>query len=273
MRQFAGFLNLRYGVDELHAANRQHVRSWVVSLMQEKSQPVTIRRKVSSLAHFYRWMNRKGHTNQQPVMHIQTPKLASRLPESLPENAIRQLWTQFEGVTDQEGYPVLRDKVMIGLLYGCGLRRSEVINLKWSAVNFSQKSIRVFGKGKKFRHIPLGHHLQELLMQLQASATERFGKDPEQPVILTDAGKPVYPKYVHNKVVAWVGRVTTAKKRSPHVLRHSMATHLLDHGAELNAIKELLGHSSLAATQVYTHNSMARLMDVYRKSHPAAERK
>ena len=146
-----------------------------------------------------------------------------------------------------------------------------MIGLKWVDVDSSRGMLRILGKGKKHRQVPVNKEVLSLLGMLRRmEEVETEWTEKEGHVILTDAGKPCYPKFVYNRVVAMLGEVTTADKRSPHVLRHSMATHLMDHGAELNAVKEILGHSSLAATQVYTHNSIARIKEVYRQAHPSS---
>ena len=162
---------------------------------------------------------------------------------------------------------------MIGLLYGSGLRRSELINLAWPDVDSSRGSLRIKGKGSKYRQVPVNKGMITLMGQLRREAQTAFEGMESDLVILTDSGKPCYPKFAYNRVVAMLGTVTTADKKSPHVLRHSMATHLMDHGAELNAVKEILGHSSLAATQVYTHNSISRIKEVYQQAHPASRQK
>ncbi|HJW31009.1 MAG TPA: tyrosine-type recombinase/integrase, partial [Saprospiraceae bacterium] len=152
-------------------------------------------------------------------------------------------------------------------------RRSEVIQLKWGAYDVARKNLRIEGKGKKIRYVPVDPAVASLLHRLKKASSETSAGSDQAYVLLTDSGKPCYPKFVYNHVVQMLSAVTTADKKSPHVLRHSMATHLMDHGAELNAVKEILGHSSLAATQVYTHNSIARIREVYRQAHPGAQKR
>lgn len=162
---------------------------------------------------------------------------------------------------------------MIALLYGSGLRRSELINLKGTDIDADRNMLRITGKGRKFRQVPVNDDIIRLLKRLEKMNESQWNMPLEGHVILTDQGKPCYPKFVHNKVVAMLSGVTTSDHKSPHVLRHSMATHLMDHGAELNAVKAILGHSSLAATQVYTHNSISRLKEVYKQAHPTSKLK
>jgi integrase/recombinase XerC len=169
---------------------------------------------------------------------------------------------------DDSKYNLTRDQAMIGLLYGCGLRRSEIIKAEWGDLDFHRQVLKVEGKGRKFRMVPVNDYLVIILKKLKKLATSAWGVGNDMRIILMDNGQPCYPKYVHNRVIELIGTVSTAEKKSPHVLRHSMATHLMDRGAELNAVKGILGHASLAATQVYTHNSISRLKEVYRQAHP-----
>ena len=270
IRQFGAFFLHQYGEQDLKKVTHQHIRSWVVSLLSQKNQTVSIRRKLSSLTHLYKWMRRKEWITHNPLQKVHLPKVPERLPKALPESAIQALWSSFAETREASGYPAVRDKAMIALLYGSGLRRSELISLKWADVDDTRGMLRISGKGRKFRQVPVSKEVIELLNLLRTLGNEVGGVGGTDRVILTDSAKPCYPKFVYNRVVQMVGMVTTADKRSPHVLRHSMATHLMDHGAELNAVKEILGHASLAATQVYTHNSIARIKEVYKQAHPSA---
>ena len=186
------------------------------------------------------------------------------------EQSMEQLWKRND-TNETDDYAVHRDQALIFLLYGGGLRRSEVIQLSWQSIDFSRKMMRIEGKGRKIRNVPMNDQLIDELKRFKKIANQHWGEGMIQ-VILTDNGKPCYPKFVYNRVVSMLSSVTTAEKKSPHVLRHSMATHLMDHGAELNAVKELLGHASLSSTQVYTHNSIARIKEVYRQAHPGAQK-
>ena len=271
-RQLLQYLFLQYSILEPADTTHHQVRSWVVSLLKEKNKSTSVRRKVSSVNHFFRWMRKLELIVHNPVQKIQLPKIPERLPKSLPQNVIHQLWTSMAGSEVEGHYTSLRDRALIGLLYGCGLRRSELIRLTWKDYDLSRQSLKIFGKGRKFRQVPVGAPLKEILSGLKKAADEAFGENGLIEIILMENGKPCYPKFVHKRVVGLLGTVTTAEKRSPHTLRHSMATHLMDHGAELNAVKAILGHASLAATQVYTHNSISRLKEIYSQSHPDAKR-
>jgi len=216
-------------------------------------------------------MRRKDLIDHNPMVKVHLPKVPERLPKSIAENAIQRLWNQEESTEEKSQYGVLRDKALLCLLYGGGLRRSEVMQLKWSAIDYSRRTMRIEGKGKKIRSVPMNEMIIEVLKALKHLTNEEWGSAKEF-VVLTDSGKPCYPKFVYNRVVQMLSTVTTSEKKGPHVLRHSMATHLMDHGAELNAVKELLGHASLSSTQVYTHNSIARIKEVYRQAHPGAQK-
>ena len=271
INQFSAFLHLQYTENDLKKVTHQHIRSWVVALLSKKNQTVSIRRKLSSLTHLFKWMRRKAWITHNPLQKVHLPKIPERLPKAIPEKVLQGLWTTLSERNGDFSYPKLRDQAIIALLYGSGLRRSELISLKWDDVDASRGILRITGKGRKYRQVPVSKGVVKLLDQLK----EMGGVEgiTTYQVILTDSGKPCYPKFVYNRVVEILGTVTTADKKSPHVLRHSMATHLMDHGAELNAVKEILGHSSLAATQVYTHNSIARIKEVYRQAHPSAGKK
>lgn len=271
--QFAEYLSIQYGMTDLTQVRHPHIRSWVVTLLSHKNKTVTVRRKLSSLAHLYRWMRRKGWMVDNPLQKVHLPKVPERLPKALPEQAMAQLWDSLRQIDGGLSYSQVRDQAIISLLYGCGLRRSELIGLQWQEIDFRRGVLRIIGKGRKVRQVPIGPEVIRILEKVKGLQGEFGSSESQAFVILTDTAKPCYPKYVYNRVVALLGTVTSAEKRSPHVLRHSMATHLMDHGAELNAVKEILGHSSLAATQVYTHNSMARLKEVYRQAHPTSRLK
>lgn len=267
--QLIEYLQLQYSVNDLNEVTHHQTRSWVVQLLRDKNKAVSIRRKLSSVTHLFKWMRRTGLIQHNPVLKVQLPKIPERLPQSIPANVLKKLW-ESSLIEGEHAYSQLRDKALIGLLYGCGLRRSEVIKLTWQDYDEARQLLKVIGKGRKHRQVPVGEELRKTLQLLRKSSQETFNPENYIEIILMENGKPCYPKFVHNKVVGLLGTVTTAEKRSPHTLRHSMATHLMDEGAELNAVKAILGHSSLAATQVYTHNSISRLKEIYKKSHPNA---
>ena len=213
-------------------------------------------------------MRSSGHIEHNPIIKVQLPKIPERLPKSIPASIVKQLWTSMTVEIENPNYTIVRDQALIGLLYGCGLRRSEVISITWDGYDESRQILRILGKGRKYRQVPVSTELKKVLKNLKKIAFSEWGETGPMRIILMENGKPCYPKFVHNKVVALLGTVTTSEKKSPHTLRHSMATHMMDQGAELNAVKAILGHASLAATQVYTHNSISRIKEVYRQAHP-----
>jgi integrase/recombinase XerC len=269
LEQFIGYLQLQYELEDLLKVQTMHIRSWVVSLLQAKITASSIHRKASSLKSFYKFLRQRGHIVHNPLTGVILPKKGERLPVFVEEQKIEQL---FERITFPEGFEGMRDYLMLDLLYTTGMRRSELISMKWSDIDRSNHCFRIFGKGGKMRIVPILPHIEKALDKYKAMLKELFPELELNSLILTDRGEEIYPKFVYNKVRQYLSTVTTAKKRSPHVLRHSFATHLSNNGAELNAIKDLLGHSSLASTQVYTHTSIENLKKVYEKAHPKGKK-
>lgn len=253
------------GITEVHSS---HLRSWLVDMMKSDYSSKSVNRKLSAVKSFYKYLKRNAHLKNNPAGMIQGPKLSKRLPSIIRQEDVRQ---GLELELPEDNFSALRDQIMINLFYQTGMRRAELIQLKEESIDHNRKTVKVLGKGNKERLIPISAELSQMLLSFSEAKKDLFGET--EYLIVTDKGKKMYPKFVYNKVRAWVSRVSTADKRSPHILRHSFATHLADEGAELNAIKELLGHASLAATEVYTHNSIERLKNVYGASHPRATKK
>ncbi|HXI00635.1 MAG TPA: tyrosine-type recombinase/integrase [Sphingobacteriaceae bacterium] len=260
--QFSEFI--AQSQSDIHAVSHYDIRSWMVELMDQKTDPKTINRKISTLRSFYKFLMREQLIDKDPVIQIKGPKVGKRLPVIIEEDKINSLLDQFEFPDNFGG---LRDKLVIELLYGTGMRLAELVSLKESGINRYESNIRVLGKRSKERIIPLNKSLIKLLEQYCDEKNKLFDNEM---LIVTDQGKKAYPKLVYRIVHYYLTKVSTQTKKSPHVLRHTFATGLLNNGADLNAIKELLGHSSLAATQIYTHNSVERLKAVYKQAHPKA---
>ena len=268
LRQFRDFLGRIYEIADYADVTHHMVRAWLVSLLEQDQTAATIRRKLSTLKALYRFRCRRGVQDHNPTTKVTSPKLPRRLPTVVGATALEQLLVTFSDRTDFSG---LRDGLVLELLYGTGMRRAELIELRRADVDLNQRRILVRGKGGKERLIPFGDWLAQRIEAYEAARTQAWGEAAGVPqLLLTDRGKPLYPKWVYNKVKAYLGTVTTEPKRGPHTLRHSFATHLSDNGADLNAIKTLLGHANLAATQVYTHNSIDKLKKVYQQAHPKA---
>ncbi len=241
----------------------QTIRAWLVALSNQGIQNRSINRKLATLRTFYKYLQRSGDVTDNPMQTIRMVKTSKTLPTYLRESEMEQVFAQQE--IPKNTFEEVRDQLVLMLLYGTGMRLAELIQLTHQQVNLSAKTLRVIGKRNKERIIPMPMILVDLVKQYQA-----LNPFQSQYLLLTDKGEPCYPMFVQRLVKKYLGEVSTLEKLSPHVLRHSYATHLLNRGADLNAIKELLGHANLAATQVYTHNSMEKLKEIYKQAHPKA---
>ncbi len=247
-----------YDTEDLFTIESDWVRSWVVSMMRDGKSPRTIHRKVSALRTFSKYARRNGRMKNNPLDSVVLPKLQKRLPEVVPEHAMRELFDESVFCDDWKGR---RDRSMLALLYETGIRLSELINLKLSDLDEGRKNIKVYGKGSKERLIPI---MSQTLMSILSHVIDRPVETDD--LFVTDSGKSLYPSFVYRRVNYYLSMVSSLHKCSPHVLRHTFATHLLNNGAELAAVKELLGHASLSSTQVYTHHTMAKLKEFHRAS-------
>ncbi len=265
LKQFADFMQLIYEVTDLREVRAPMVRSWIVTLMNEDYEPRSVQRKSTSLKTYYKFMMREGVIQVNPTAQLQTPKVRKRLPMVVPEEDMGHLLDQryFE-----EGFEGTRDRLIILLLYHTGMRRAELIGLLERNVDIGRGQLKVLGKRNKERIIPIQTELGEALSVYKRDREEMHRAVEAPELLLTKKGKKLYPKLVYRVVNRYLGYVSSVEKKSPHVLRHSFATHLLNAGAELSAIKELLGHANLSATQVYTHHSVDQLKKVYNQAHP-----
>lgn len=257
--------------DSLKKLTAKDIRSWLLYLMQNIA-PVSVNRKLTTIKSFYKYLQRNNIIDQNPVEKIDPPKVSESLPEFINEEPMQKLSGMFEKNEDKLDFGMTRDFLMIELLYNTGIRQAELINLKHGDFDVDQEQIKVLGKRNKERIIPVTEFVTGLYQRyLNFKEDMGFQCNFSDRILLTDKGNKLYPSFVYNKVKEYLGKVSSMKKRSPHTLRHSFATHMLNRGADINAIKELLGHSSLAATQVYTHNSFEQLKSVYNKAHPRAD--
>lgn len=268
LTQFTTFLQQQYETTP-EKASHLLVRSWVAGLMEEKISPRSVNRKITSLKTFYRYLMREGHITVNPMLKIKGPKTPKRLPvfvEHAPMEAV------LDGRAINENEDGVLVHLILELFYGTGIRRSELIHLRQSDVDFRKSTIKVLGKRNKERIIPVTKPLLELIEayvnQKQQNGTPRPADDSDYLLQHPKSGKKLTEKFVYNKVIKYLAGVTTIDKKSPHVLRHTFATHMLNNGADLNAIKELLGHANLSATQVYTHNTVEKLKNIHHKAHP-----
>ena len=262
--QFFLFLETNFGETPLASITAPFIRSWLASLKEQKVSSKSINRKISSLKSFFKYLLRRELLDKSPMAGIISPKSGKRLPVYVEEKDMKLLLEHMEFPDDWRGRT---DRLLICMFYHTGVRLTELISLKNGQVDLAAGSIRVTGKGNKERIIPLS---PELVGEIRVYQDEknRSGRDLSPALLVNIQGKALYVKYAYLAVKKYLSQVTTLDKKSPHVLRHSFATHLMNHGADLNAVKELLGHSSLAATQLYTHNSIEKLREVHKKNHP-----
>lgn len=246
-----------------------HVRAWLIQLLQAGLKPKTIHRKKSALQSYFQYLLRAKCIEHNPMKKVSAPKLPKRLPVFIQEAQMEQL-LQRENFT--EDFSGMRDRYMIELLYATGMRRNEIINLSVADVNLANNSIKILGKGNKERIVPISSYIVDLHREYLKVAQNHFEHWSKNSLFLTDKGDKMYPKFVYLKVKKYLTEVSTVDKKSPHVLRHTFATHLSDKGADINAIKSLLGHANLAATQVYLHNTIDQLKKVYNLAHPKAKK-
>ncbi len=265
--QFEEYLSREFPETELAQAEHHMLRGWVVELMEIGNNAATVNRKISTLKAIFKFLVKRELLEVNPASRIKMLKKPSRLPKFVRENDILSLLDhiEFENTFEQ-----LRDKIIFELLYGTGIRLSELLGIEEDDIQWDKRELKVLGKRNKERIIPFNIQLKESLEQYISKKNERFPNLNRGKLIVTDSGEEAYPMLIYRTVKDYLGRFTTLDKRSPHVLRHTFATHLLDKGADLNAVKELLGHSSLAATQIYTHNSLEKIKAAYKLAHPKA---
>ena len=265
--QFADFLEKQFDIQDILQVESAFVRSWLASHKDSGNSSKTINRKISTLRSFFKFSLKHGLIEQSPMAKIIAPKNEKRLPQFVSENHIDTLFTHVDFGDDFTGKT---DRLLLLLFYNTGMRLSELINLHEASFNFSTNTVKVLGKGNKERIIPVNAALIEAVKEYgdlkKLLPVEVCAKN----LLVTEKGKALQPRTVYRTVKKYLSQVTTLDKRSPHILRHTFATHLTNNGADINAVKELLGHSSLAATQVYTHNTIEKLKNIHQKAHPKA---
>jgi integrase/recombinase XerC len=265
--QFAGYLNEVYQITDAAEADHTIIRSWILTLVQNNIKPRSINRKIACLRSYYKFLLAQERIKVNPMLRIKAPKASKKLPAFVQEEPFNTLLDSFTFENTFEGQ---RDRLILEFLYGTGIRLAELINIEPSDISLSAKTVRVLGKGNKERILPLNDSLLLALDTYQTEKKHFFGNNNSVKLLVTNKERPLYPKFVYRVVKKYISLITTSEHNSPHVLRHSFATHLLNKGADLNAIKDLLGHASLAATQVYTHNSIEQLKSIFEKAHPKA---
>ncbi len=265
--QFFAFCGIDPEKGSLNTITHRHVRQWLSSIITSGFTPRSANRKLSSLRSFFRYLMRQGVLKSNPVARILPPKSAKHLPSFVGAKEMSSA-LQIERYTDD--FSGVRDHLIILMFYSTGIRLSELIGLSVDRIYFSSSTIKVIGKGDKERLIPMHPELEKVIKEYLIIREEALLNKNDKTLFITDKGKPTYPKLIYRIVTKNLEQVTTLEKKSPHVLRHTFATHLLNNGAEINALKDLLGHANLSATQIYTHSSFEKLKKVYKQAHPRA---
>jgi len=267
LQQLREFLLKTFSIDDITAADYTMVRSWIVNLVDSGIEPTSVNRKIACMRTFFKFLVARKKITKDPMTKINVLKTKKRLPGFVKEEDMVNL-------LDKNIFPQtfkgLRDRLILEMFYGTGIRLSELINLKEKTIDFSNRTIKVLGKRSKERVIPFSIGLVSIIKDYVVIRNREVKTKEHGNLFVKNDGGPCYPMMIYKIVKRYLAQFPSVERRSPHVLRHTYATHLLDKGADLNAVKDLLGHTSLAATQVYTHNSVERLKKVFDQAHPKA---
>jgi integrase/recombinase XerC len=264
LETFYSFVAATFDIADATLISHFHIRSWLASLKDDKQAARTINRKLSSLNSFYRHLLKQQLVTNNPVRQLHAQKLPERLPVYLKEKETDHM---LEELQYDEGFKGFTDRMICDLLYQTGMRRSELQHLKEADIEWSLNQVRILGKGNKERLVPVSPILLNVIKEY-ISDKKKLPAHNNIYLLNLESGEPLYAGYIYRVVKHYLSIITTQKKKSPHVLRHTFATHLLNNGANIQAIKDLLGHSSLAATQVYTHNNIDKLKEIHKLNHP-----
>ncbi len=267
IHQFSEFCQNQLDLSEFDQVSYKNIRAWIVKLMESGISSRSVNRKISSLKSFYKFLLREGLLKKNPMDRVVAPKSKKSLPGFVEEEAMDILLDQFDFGSDYTG---VRNQMILEMLYLTGMRRAELVHLECKDVSTSDMWIKVLGKRNKERIIPISRVFAGRIEQYLQLRHKTFPGTNEENLFLTIKSKAIYPELVYRIVHKYLRLVTTIEKKSPHTLRHTFATHMLNSGADINAIKELLGHASLSATQVYTHNTFEKLKKIYKQAHPRA---
>jgi integrase/recombinase XerC len=267
LNQFYSFLSSLGLPEDPVAVTSYDIRAWIVSMLDNNYSAISVHRKISCLRVFFRYLRKEGIIKNDPLEKVVLPKRKKTLPVFIEEESLTELLDNFNF---GDGLAGIRNRTIIEILYLTGMRRSELIGLKDNDVDLSEGSVKVTGKRNKQRIIPLVKPFIKRLEEYISVRNENIQNQKNGWFFITNRGNKLYDKYVYNTVNSYLAMVTTIEKKSPHVLRHTFATHMLNRGADLNSIKELLGHANLSATQIYTHNTFEKLKKVYKQAHPRA---
>jgi integrase/recombinase XerC len=266
--QFSEFYQLSFEKEDISNAEHPEIRAWIVDLVEQNLSPTSINRKIATLRSFYKFLMRSAVITKDPTYKLRALKSPKRLPEFVQEEAMDKILDELEYEPSFDGQ---RDRMVMEFLYLTGVRLSELLELKWRDIDLQSDAVKVFGKRKKERMIPLTNRLKKNIISYKKVFEETFPfVDQSDYFIVINNKEQAYPMKIYRIVKHYLNLFAQTTKRSPHLLRHTFATHLLNKGADLNAVKDLLGHANLAATQVYTHNSMEKLKAVFEQAHPKA---
>ena len=267
LNQFIDFVSSNYVNIEIHQSDEKIIRAWIVSLMEKDFSSVSVNRKISTLKTFFKFLLREDSITSNPMDKVISPKSSKKLPSFVEEFQMNKLLDEYSFGEDFAG---VRNKTIIEMFYNTGMRLSELVGIKNPDVDLTNNTIKVLGKRNKERILPIHKAFSELVLKYSQLRDQEFEILKHDYFFVTDKGNKLYEKFAYRVVNKYLNFVTTVEKKSPHILRHTFATHMLNKGADLNAIKELLGHASLAATQVYTHNTFEKLKTIYKLAHPRA---
>ncbi len=271
LTSFHDYLKSNYEIDSWLDVEDYHIRSWFAEMIGSGIKPSTIKRKKASLSSFFKYLLVKGYVKKNPIKLISTPKLAKRLPEFVSEKNVQSLLEiDFFSI---KTYSELLPRMILETFYATGIRVSELVGLKNQSIDKSRLTIKVLGKGGKERVLPIHPEFLKMIEHFNEIKQETFGDNKSEFFFVTTKGKKIYRELVYHITSTCLAEINSISKKSPHILRHTFATHLLNEGAELNAIKELLGHSNLSATQLYTHNTIEKLKFVYKNTHPQSKKR
>jgi integrase/recombinase XerC len=267
LHQFSDFLSKQYETERPEEATFSMVRSWIAQLVESKTSARSVNRKISSLRSYFKFLLKQGAIQKDPLLKVKVLKTEKRLPTFIKEEEMKEILDADASFDDT--LTAWREKLILELFYGSGMRLAELLQLKDSAIDLRARTLRVLGKRNKERVIPFSKNLVSIIERYRMARNREVDKKQHGLLLVTDEGEPAYRMMIQ-RIVKRRLKETNAEKKSPHVLRHTYATHLLNKGAEINAVKDLLGHSSLAATQIYTHNTIEKLKKTFEDAHPKA---
>jgi integrase/recombinase XerC len=266
LRQFSSYLTNTFELTTPESADHGMIRSWIIDLVDEKLDPLSVNRKIACLRSFFKYLQRQEVIAKDPMLKIRILKTSKKLPAFVKESDMLET---LNSATYENNFDDSRTKLIVELFYGTGMRLSELLHLKENQIDLKNRTLKVLGKRNKERVIPFSKSLVSIIEEYLVMKRKEIESPEHNFLLVTNSGAPCYPTLVYRIVKDFLKNTPTDKK-SPHVLRHTYATHLLNKGAEINAVKDLLGHSSLAATQVYTHNSVEKLKKAFDQAHPKA---